>query len=83
MMKDSVRHVDRENLNDEETATIVWDAIHGQQSAAVYNGSGTPEFLVAARSGRITSLTDDPNDAELYEGVEDSDWSTLRVGRDD
>lgn len=82
MMEDSVRHVDREDLNDEETATIVWDAIHGK-SAAVFNGESTPEFLVAARSGRISSLTDDPNDAELYEDVEDSDWSTIRVGRDD
>ena len=82
MMENSVRRVERENLNDDEAATIVWDAIHGQ-SAAVYNGSGTPEFLVAARSGRITSLTDDPNDAELYDDVQDSDWSTLRVGRDD
>lgn len=80
-MEKTPKRVERSNLED-EAATVVWGALHGT-SAAVYNGSGTPEFVLAASSGRISEFCIEEENAHLYEGINDEDWSAQPATRDD
>ena len=60
----------------------MWDALHGK-SSAVYNGSGTPEFVLAASSGKIRDFDIAEEDRDLYEGITDEDWTSHPVMRND